>query len=109
LPKLAQTLQSIPSNTELHVDFEGLDHIDHACLDLLMTWERQHKAAGGSLVIDWEHLTAKFRRVGKDNGKDNQLAAPDGQTNGTGLKLDREPERSRTPVGADVVNRPAHQ
>ena len=23
---------------------------------------QQHKAAGGSLVIDWNHLTAKFRR-----------------------------------------------
>ena len=69
LPKLAQALQTIPPNTELHVHFEDLGHIDHACLDLLMKWEKQHEATGGSLVIDWESLTAKFRQVGKNNGK----------------------------------------
>ncbi len=42
LPKLAQALQTIPPNTELHVHFEDLGHIDHACLDLLMKWEKQH-------------------------------------------------------------------
>ena len=72
LPKLAQALQAIPPNAELHVRFEDLGHIDHACLDLLMKWEKQHEATGGSLVIDWESLTAKFRQVGKDNGKNGR-------------------------------------
>ena len=64
LPKLAQALQAIPPDTELHVHFEELGHIDHACLDLLMKWEKQHEATGGSLVMDWESLTAKFRPRG---------------------------------------------
>ena len=34
--------------------------IDHACLDLLINWEQQHKNTGGSLVLDWESLRAKF-------------------------------------------------
>jgi MFS superfamily sulfate permease-like transporter len=60
LPKLAAALESVPPSTELHVHFEQLRHIDHACLDLLINWEKQHEASGGSLVIDWETLTARF-------------------------------------------------
>lgn len=71
LPKLAAMLQTVPLNTELHVHLEGLSHIDHACLDLLMNWEKQHAATGGSLVIDWESLTARFHEFGKSNGKNN--------------------------------------
>ncbi len=60
LPKLAQTLDAIPGNTELHVHLEGLEYIDHACFDLLMNWEKQHTASGGLLVIDWGALNARF-------------------------------------------------
>jgi MFS superfamily sulfate permease-like transporter len=61
LPVLAAALEKVPSNTELHVHLEHLAYIDHACLELLMTWENRHKSTGGSLVIDWESLRAKFR------------------------------------------------
>lgn len=61
LPRLADTLESVPPNTELHVHFEELDYIDHASLDLVMAWEQQHKATGGSLVIDWGTLGSMFR------------------------------------------------
>jgi len=62
LPKLAAALEQIRPSTELHVHFERLDYIDHACLDLLMNWEKQHETTGGRLVIDWDYLTAKFHR-----------------------------------------------
>ena len=62
LPKLAATLERVPASTELHVHFEGLQYIDHACLDLLMNWEKQHEATGGRLVLDWEMLSACVRR-----------------------------------------------
>ncbi|HMP78699.1 MAG TPA: SulP family inorganic anion transporter [Pirellulaceae bacterium] len=61
LPKLASALEEVPPSTELHVDFEHLDYIDHACLDLLMSWARQHQSTGGRLVIDWSSLHARFR------------------------------------------------
>ena len=35
LPKLAAALEAVPANRELHVHFDHLDYIDHACLDLL--------------------------------------------------------------------------
>lgn len=69
LPKLAAALDAVPADRELHIHFEHLDYIDHACLDLLMSWEKQHEATGGSLVIDWESLTARFHEYGKNGGK----------------------------------------
>jgi MFS superfamily sulfate permease-like transporter len=60
LPYLASELERVPDDVELHVDFEHLDYIDHACLDLLMNWAKQHEGTGGSLVIDWESLHSTF-------------------------------------------------
>jgi len=91
LPKLATALEAVRPNTELHVHFEELTYIDHACLDLLMTWEKQHEATGGDLVIDWESLTARFHTDGRSrytqrggtardggmHGRENLVAAPD--------------------------------
>jgi MFS superfamily sulfate permease-like transporter len=62
LPKMAAVLDSVRPGAELHVQFERLDYIDHACLDLLMNWQKQHEASGGRLVIDWNYLTAKLHR-----------------------------------------------
>jgi MFS superfamily sulfate permease-like transporter len=66
LPKLAATLEEIGQGVEVHIHFEGLDYIDHACLDLLSNWEKQHEASGGSLQIEWEELSWKYhqRRAG---------------------------------------------
>ena len=68
LPKLAAVLETVQSNAELHVHFKGLTYIDHACLDLLVNWEKQHQAMGGDLVVDWDQLTERFHRHGS-NGK----------------------------------------
>lgn len=62
LPKLAAVLEALPPAVTLHVDFKGLSYIDHACLTLLMDWEKQHEALGGKLVLDWETLRARFRQ-----------------------------------------------
>ena len=60
LPKLAAKLDKVPGSTQLHVDFRHLTYIDHACLDLLMSWAKQHEGTGGSLVIDWASLQGRF-------------------------------------------------
>jgi MFS superfamily sulfate permease-like transporter len=65
LPKLAAFLERVEPSTELHVHFDELTYIDHACLNLLINWEKQHAATGGRLVIDWEGLTARFRQFGQ--------------------------------------------
>ena len=60
LPKLAGTLEELPNDMKLHVHLHGLDYIDHACLDLLVNWQKQHEAMGGELMMDWEGLQARF-------------------------------------------------
>ena len=60
LPVLASKLEEVPDDCELHVEFEQLNHIDHACLDLLMNWAKQHEGTGGKLIIDWESLHTNF-------------------------------------------------
>ncbi len=68
LPKLASELEKVPPRAELHVDFQQLDYIDHACLDLLINWAKQHESTGGKLVIDWESLHARFHLENGRNG-----------------------------------------
>lgn len=60
LPFLASKLDEVPDSAELHVDFQHLTYIDHACLDLLMNWAKQHEGTGGKLVIDWSSLHGRF-------------------------------------------------
>jgi MFS superfamily sulfate permease-like transporter len=84
LPKLAAVLDQVRPNAELHIHLEELTYIDHACLDLLMTWEKQHEANGGKLYIDWEKLHARFRtEPGANKSKPS--------SNGATHKAPREP------------------
>jgi MFS superfamily sulfate permease-like transporter len=62
LPQLAANLESLPQDALVHVQFDKLTYIDHACLELLIKWEQQHKALGGELTIDWESLHGVFQR-----------------------------------------------
>lgn len=61
LPAVAAELDDVPRGAELHVDFQHLNYIDHACLELLINWAEQHKNTGGQLTIDWESLHARFQ------------------------------------------------
>jgi MFS superfamily sulfate permease-like transporter len=83
LPKLAAALEAVPTNRELHVHFEHLDYIDHACLDLLMNWGKQHQATGGRLIIDWEELTDRIFQE-RRNGSDRRQ---NGNGNGSGKSV----------------------
>ncbi len=68
LPAVAAELEDVPRGADLHVDFQHLDYIDHACLELLTNWAAQHKSTGGELTIDWESLHARFQPTAKRNG-----------------------------------------
>jgi MFS superfamily sulfate permease-like transporter len=61
LPMLASELERLKPNTHVHVHIDDLDYIDHACIDLLTNWDRQHKTTGGSLEIEWDGLTQKYK------------------------------------------------
>ncbi len=70
LPKLAQTLEALQPGAEVHVHIQDLDYIDHACLDLLTNWDKQHKTTGGSLTIEWDELSQKYHQRHGSGAKD---------------------------------------
>jgi MFS superfamily sulfate permease-like transporter len=62
LPKLAAVLEGLKPGAQVHVHVNELEYIDHACLDLLTNWDRQHNATGGSLTIEWDELSRKYHQ-----------------------------------------------
>jgi MFS superfamily sulfate permease-like transporter len=61
LPKLAAALESIPAGTKVDLDIQGLSYIDHACLDLIGNWRKQHIARDGHAFVPWEDLHQRYR------------------------------------------------
>jgi MFS superfamily sulfate permease-like transporter len=61
LPKLAAALESIPAGAKVDLDIDGLGYIDHACLDLLANWRKQHVARDGHAFVPWEDLHQRYR------------------------------------------------
>lgn len=80
LPKLAAALDRVPQNRELQVFLDHLDYVDHACLTLLMDWERQHESTGGRLLMDWDDLHPRFQRQRLNASGDELFRAS--ETNG---------------------------
>jgi len=56
LPKLADVLDGVPPKTELHIHFDELEFIDHACLDLISEFRKRHESNDGQVVVEWEEL-----------------------------------------------------
>ncbi len=56
LPKLAEALEAIPEDAEVHVHIGGLAYVDHACADLLRRHEERRARAGGELVTEWDEV-----------------------------------------------------
>ena len=66
IPKLGAELEKVPRGHEAHIHVEHVDYIDHACLDLLSNWEKQHVATGGTLVLEWHELVERYSRRSPD-------------------------------------------
>ncbi|OEJ35145.1 SulP family inorganic anion transporter [Streptomyces subrutilus] len=45
LPKILDTLESLPQNRPVELDLSGLHHVDHACRTALENWAERHGAA----------------------------------------------------------------
>ena len=63
LPKLADTLESVPPDMrEVHIHCQNLAYIDHACLDVLVNWEKQRSGRGSTVVMEWTELMEMYRK-----------------------------------------------
>lgn len=65
IPKLAQGLETVPIGSEVHIHIEHLGHIDHACIEMIQSWARQHEATGGTVVMEWRELERRYNRPGE--------------------------------------------
>ncbi|MEU9477637.1 SulP family inorganic anion transporter [Streptomyces sp. NPDC048191] len=50
LPKILDSLESLPQDRPVRLDLSGLHHLDHACRTALENWAVRHSAAGTELV-----------------------------------------------------------
>jgi MFS superfamily sulfate permease-like transporter len=62
IPKLSETLETSPFGSEVHLHVEKLDYIDHACLEMLSSWEKLHGSTGGTLIVEWTELVERYAR-----------------------------------------------
>lgn len=67
LPRLATALEGVPPRSDLQIQFASLRHIDHACLNLLESWQKGHEATGGLVHLDWNKLHGITYHVRKDS------------------------------------------
>ena len=96
LPKLAATLERIPAGTRLHVDLSGLSYLDHACVELLGSWVKQHEANGGEANFDWNAAHDDVRRsILPSNHFRNTFPSLNGSphSNGAAIQPIATPER----------------
>lgn len=63
LPRLAGTLEQAPPLADILVRVSRLRHIDHACLNLLESWQKLHEGTGGTVHIQWEHLRSLQQHI----------------------------------------------
>ena len=52
LPKLADALERIPLDREVHLRLDRLAHVDHAALELLASWEHAQRSSGRTVVVE---------------------------------------------------------
>ena len=76
LPKIAAALEGIEKNQEVHVLVRDLAYIDHAVLELLMSWELEYEKDGGSVVLEWDHVHHRtIKPLTKRDGNSNKQAS----------------------------------
>ncbi len=61
LPNLVSILESVPEASKVSLDIERMSYVDHACLDLISNWRKEHIAGGGQVILCWEDLQQRSR------------------------------------------------
>jgi len=84
LADVADQLESVPPDHELHVHFDELDTLDHAVLELFRTWADQHHGRGGSVVLDWEVFEQRYHMQREKGQLGRQSEAPEKEHNQLG-------------------------
>jgi MFS superfamily sulfate permease-like transporter len=79
LPKLADTLERLPTEFTTYIHFRDLDYVDDACLEVLSNWQRQLREKGASVVLEWDEALRLYRErnpLGQYQRADLDISAP---------------------------------
>ncbi len=65
LPRLADTLDSLPLDKEVHVHFANLQYVDDACMEALSVWEKKRNDVdnGVATFVEWDELVHRYERT----------------------------------------------
>lgn len=83
LADIAETLEAVKGERELHLHFDRLDHVDHAILELFRSWTDQHKDRGGHVVFDWDLFERKYH-FGREQTATESASRMDASSEGVG-------------------------
>ena len=61
LPKLADALDAIPPDHEVHVHLRDLDYVDDAGLETLSNFQSQRTEKGAAVVLEWPEALKLYR------------------------------------------------
>jgi MFS superfamily sulfate permease-like transporter len=76
LPALTSSLSQLPAGGEVRIHLGGLSYIDHAGLEAIHAWEKQHLAMGGTVTIDRAVLQHRATSPKSRSASVNAGAAP---------------------------------
>lgn len=74
VPRLVEALAAVPPGCKLTVDLSHLSHVDHAFLEALSGWEKEHLATNGHIVLDWDGLH-DLHAAGRPSSQRQRVAA----------------------------------
>jgi MFS superfamily sulfate permease-like transporter len=60
LPKLARALESIAEKQHVHIHLDALQHVDHACIELIGEFQRRYESNGGKVTVEWKELMGRY-------------------------------------------------
>lgn len=66
LSQINSIIDKIEPEKQVIINFEKLNHIDHACIDTFLDWSDRYRKAGGTTLIDWESLKRIYPSFGWD-------------------------------------------
>lgn len=56
LPKLAEALEEIPNDSDVHVHLDQVAYVDHACIELIENWHERHP---GLVTLETDRLHSR--------------------------------------------------
>lgn len=71
IPQLSDALGKVPPGRIVHVQINHLNHIDHACLEMLTSWEKQYNTTGGVMKLEWHDLMNRFHKNGETDAEES--------------------------------------